>query len=136
LKVNHKITEEAVKSDCIHSDILLHEKIVISEEDRQPFHTFNDPLVDYMEGYFSSDLQPIINYQLGNKYVGQSISVLDMDCFPLGVSFQPTLSSNSEDCCFQQSQHIFQPFVVISRLNYMKTRMQCVTHYFRHPYDC
>jgi hypothetical protein len=107
LKVNHKITKEAVKSDCIHSDILLHEKIVISEEDRQPSHTFNDPVVDYMECYFSSDLQPMINYQLGNKYNGQSISVLDMDCLPLGVSFQPTFSSDSEDCCFQQSQHIF-----------------------------
>ena len=31
LKVNHEITEEAEKSDCIHSDIVLHEKIVISE---------------------------------------------------------------------------------------------------------
>jgi hypothetical protein len=33
LKENHEITEEAVKSDCIHGDIVLHEKIVISEED-------------------------------------------------------------------------------------------------------
>jgi hypothetical protein len=109
LKVNHEITEEAVKSDCIHSDIVLHEKIVISEEDQQPSHTFNDPVVDYMEGYFSSDLQPVINYQLGNKYDGQSTSVLDMDCLPPGVSFQPALSSDSEDCYFQQSQQIFQP---------------------------
>ena len=31
LKVNHEITEEVVKSDCIHSDVVLHEKIVISE---------------------------------------------------------------------------------------------------------
>jgi hypothetical protein len=56
LKVNHEITKEVGKSDCIHSDIVLHEKIVISEEDQQPSHTFNDPVVDYMEGYFSSDL--------------------------------------------------------------------------------
>jgi hypothetical protein len=110
LKVNHEITEEAVKSDCIHSDIVLHEKIVISEEDQQPSHTFNDPFVDYMESCFSSDLQPVINYQLGNKYDGKSTSVLDMDCLPLGVSFQPTLSSDSEDCYFQQSPHILQPF--------------------------
>ena len=62
LKVNHEITEEAVKSDYIHSDIVLQEKIVIKEEDQQPSHTFNDLVVDYMEGYFSSDLQPVINY--------------------------------------------------------------------------
>jgi hypothetical protein len=110
LKVNHEITEEARKFDCIHSDIVLHEQIVINEEDQQPSHTFNDHVVDYMGGYFSSDLQAVINYQLGNKYDGQSTSVLDMDCFPLEVSFQPTLSSDSEDCYFQQSQHIFQPF--------------------------
>jgi hypothetical protein len=66
----------------------------------------------------------VINYQLGNKYDGQSTSVLDMDCLPPGVSFQPTLSSDSEDCYLQQSQQIFNLFVVINRLNYMKTRMQ------------
>jgi hypothetical protein len=89
LKVNHEITEEAVKFDCIHSDIVLHEKIVISEEDQQPSHTFNDPFVYYMESCFSSDLQPVISYQLGNKYDGKSTLVLYMDLFPLGVSFQP-----------------------------------------------
>ena len=55
-----------MKSNCIHSDIVLHEKIVISEEDQQPSHTFNDPIVDYMESCFSSDLQPMINYHPGN----------------------------------------------------------------------
>jgi hypothetical protein len=79
LKVNHEITEEVGKSDCIHSDIVLHEKNVIREEDQQPSHTFNDHVVDYMEGYFSSDLQPVINYHLGNKYDGQSMPMLDMD---------------------------------------------------------
>jgi hypothetical protein len=101
LKVNHEITEEAVKSNYIHSDIVLHEKIVIREEDQQPSHTFNEPFVNYMEGDFSSYLHPVINYHLGNKYDGQSTSVLDMDCFPLGVSFHPALSSDSEDCYFQ-----------------------------------
>jgi hypothetical protein len=109
LKVNHEITKEVEKSDCIHSDIVLHEKIVISEEDQQPSHAFNDHVVDYMEGYFSSDLQHVINYQLGNKDDGQSTSMLDMDFFPPRVSFQPALSSDSEDCYFQQSQQIFQP---------------------------
>jgi hypothetical protein len=51
----------------------------------------------------------MINYQLGNKDDGQSMSMLDMDFLPPGVSFQPTLSSDSEDCYFQQSQQIFQP---------------------------
>ena len=93
--------EEEVKYECIHNDIVLHEKIVISEEDQQPSHTFNDPVVDYREGYFSLDLQSVINYHLGNKYDGQSISVLDMDCLLLGVSFQLALSSDSEDFYFQ-----------------------------------
>ena len=56
LKENHEITEEVGKSDYIHSDTVLHEKTVISEEDQQPSHAFNDRVVDYMEGYFSSDL--------------------------------------------------------------------------------
>jgi hypothetical protein len=62
-----------------------------------------------MEGYLSSDLQPVINYQPGNKYASQSTSVLDMDGFPPWVSFKPTLSSESEYFYFQQSQHIFHP---------------------------
>jgi hypothetical protein len=70
LKADHEITEEALKPDCIHSYIVLYEKIFISKEDQQPSHTFNDPVVDYMEGYFSSDLHPMINYHLGNKYDG------------------------------------------------------------------
>ena len=63
LKANHEITEEQGKYDCIHNDIVLHEKIVISEEDQQPSHTFNDHLADYMEGYFNSYLQPVLSYQ-------------------------------------------------------------------------
>jgi hypothetical protein len=109
LKVNHEIIEEAGKSDCIQSVIVLHEQIVISEEDQHPSHTFNDPIVDYMEGYFSLDLQLVINYQLGNKDDGQSTSMLDMDFLPPGVSFQLALSSDSEDFYFQHSQQIFHP---------------------------
>jgi hypothetical protein len=124
LKVNHEITEEAGKSHCIHSDTVLHEQIVISEEDQQTSHTFNDPVVDYMEGYFSSDLQPVINYQLGNKYDGQSTSMLDMDCLPLGVSFQPALSSYQKIAISSSLNIFFGLFVVINMLNYMKTRMQ------------
>jgi hypothetical protein len=63
LKENHKITEEQGKSDCIHNGTVLHEQIVISEEDQQPSHASNDHVVDYMEGYFSSDLQPVLSYQ-------------------------------------------------------------------------
>ena len=101
LKVNHEITEEAKKSDCIHSDTVLHEQIIISEEYKQPSHEFNDHVSDYMECYFSLDLQYVINYHLGNKNDGKSTSMLDMDCLPLGVSFQPTMSSDSEDFCVQ-----------------------------------
>jgi hypothetical protein len=124
LKVNHEITEEAWNFDCVHSGTILHEKIVISEEGQQPSHTFNDLVANYMEGYFSSYLHLVINYYLGNEDDAQSMSVLDMDCLPPRVSFQQTLSFDSEDCYFQQSQHIFQPFVAINMLNYMKTRMQ------------
>jgi hypothetical protein len=85
LKVNHEITKEACKSHCIHSGTILHEKIVISEEGQKPSHTFNDLVADYMEGYFSSYLQLVMNYQLGNEDDAQSMSVLDMDCFPPGV---------------------------------------------------
>jgi hypothetical protein len=87
LKANHEITKEAGKYNCIHIGTVLHEQIVIGEEDQQPSHAFNVHVVDYMEGYFSSNLQPVLNYQLGNKYDGQSMSVLDMDFFPPGVSF-------------------------------------------------
>ena len=103
LKVNHEITEEAWKFDYIHSDTVLHEKIVINEENQQPSHAINDHVVDYMEVYFSSDLQPVINYHLGNKDDGQSTPMLDMDCLPPRVSFQPTLSSDSKYCYFHQS---------------------------------
>jgi hypothetical protein len=109
LKPNHDITEEVGNYDCIHNGIVLHEKIIISEEDQLPSHAFNDRVVDYMEGYLSSDLQPVLNYHLGNIDDGKSTSLLDMDFFPPGVSFQPTLSSDSKDCYFHQSQHIFQP---------------------------
>ena len=100
LKANHEIIEEAGKSDYIHSGTVLHEQFFINEEEQQHSHAFNDHVTDYMEGYFSSYLQPLLNYQLGNKDDGKSTSLLDMDFFPPGVSFQPTLSSDSEDCYF------------------------------------
>jgi hypothetical protein len=62
LKVNHEITEEAGNFDCIHSDTILHEKIVINEEYQQTSHAFNDCFASFMEGYFSSDLQHVLNY--------------------------------------------------------------------------
>jgi hypothetical protein len=64
LKVNHEIIEEAWQFDCIHIDTILHEQIVISEEYQQPSHAFNDRVDDYMEGDFSLDLQPVLNYHL------------------------------------------------------------------------
>jgi hypothetical protein len=72
LKVNNQITEEVGNYDYIHNETVLHEKVFISEEDQQPSRAFNDRVVDYMERYFSLDLQPMLNYQLGNKDDGQS----------------------------------------------------------------
>jgi hypothetical protein len=65
LKANHEITEEAGKSD--DNGTTLHGKIVISEEDQQPSYALNDHVDDYMEGYFGSDLQHVLNYQLENE---------------------------------------------------------------------
>jgi hypothetical protein len=65
LKENHEITEEAGRSEC--NGTALHGKIVISKEDQQPSYALNDHVADYMEGYFNSDLQPVLNYQLENE---------------------------------------------------------------------
>jgi hypothetical protein len=46
---------------------------------------------------------------LRDEYDGQLRLVLDMYFFLPGVSLQPTLSCDLEDCYFQQSQQIFQP---------------------------
>jgi hypothetical protein len=64
LKENHDIAEETGKSDCIHSGTVLHEKIVISEEDQQHSHALNDHAADYLKGYSNSELQPMLNHQL------------------------------------------------------------------------
>ena len=45
--------------------------MVDREEEQQPSHAFNDRVDDYMEGYLSSDLQPVLNYQIGNKDYGK-----------------------------------------------------------------
>jgi hypothetical protein len=113
LKANHEITEEQGKSDCIHNGTVLHEKIVICEEDQQPSHTFNDHVVDYMEGYFSSDLQPVLSYQPEKEdEVDQEIVVkgyfppsetnisMQQD-FQQGKVFQSCLSSPENDVVVQ-----------------------------------
>jgi hypothetical protein len=41
--------------------------MVVDEEDQQPSQALNDHVADYMGGYFSSDLQPMLNYQLENE---------------------------------------------------------------------
>jgi hypothetical protein len=51
----------------------------------------------------------MIGCNLRNEDDDKSTPILDMDCFLLGVSFQPTLSFDSKNCYLQQSQHIFQP---------------------------
>jgi hypothetical protein len=65
LKENHEIKKEEGKSDC--NSTALHEQIVVSEEYQQPSHAFNDHVANYMEGYVSSDLYPVLNYQLENQ---------------------------------------------------------------------
>jgi hypothetical protein len=114
LKENHEITEEAGKSDC--NGTALHEQIVVSEEDQQPSHAFNDHVVDYMEGYFSSDLQPVLNYQLENEdEVDQEIVIkghfpspeLNEDIqqdFQQDKVFQSCLSSPMNDVVVQISK--------------------------------
>jgi hypothetical protein len=65
LKANHEVTKETGKSDC--NNTALHRKMVVDEEDQQPSHVLNDHVADYIGGYFSSDLQPVLNYQLENE---------------------------------------------------------------------
>jgi hypothetical protein len=93
--------------------LTLHEKIVVSEEDQQPSHALNDHVVDYMEGYFSSDLQPVLNYQLENEdEVDQEIVIkghfpspeLNVDIqqdFQQDKVFQSCLSSPMNDVVVQ-----------------------------------
>jgi hypothetical protein len=64
LKENHKVAEEARKSDCIQSGIVLHEKVFISEKDQQHSHALNDHVADYLKGYSNSELQPVLNHHL------------------------------------------------------------------------
>jgi hypothetical protein len=72
-------------------------------------HVFHDPVACYMECFNNQNLQLMMSCKLRNKDDGQSTSVLNMDCLPPGVSFQSTLSYDSKDYYFQQSQQIFQP---------------------------
>ena len=62
LKKNHGTTEKTGKYDS--NSTALHEEIVVSEEDQQPSHALNDHVVDYMKGYFNSELWPVLNHQL------------------------------------------------------------------------
>jgi hypothetical protein len=89
-----------VKMAC--PSVLVHRKEIFS-------HMFHDPVACYMESFNNQNLQLMMGCKLRDEDDGQSTSVLDMDFFLPGVSFQPTLSSDSEDCYFQQSQQIFQP---------------------------
>jgi len=79
------------------------------EHDDASMRAFSQFLKGDAKAWFRH-LQHVINYHLGNKYDGKSTAVLDMDFLPLGVSFQPSFSSDSEDCYFQQSPHILRPF--------------------------
>jgi hypothetical protein len=113
LKENHEIIEEQGNFDCIHNDIVLHEQIVINEEDQQPSHAFNDHVADYMEGYFSSNLQPVLNYQLEKEneadqeivvkgYFPPSENNISMQQdFQQGKVFQSCLSSPENDVVVQ-----------------------------------
>jgi len=70
---------------------------------------FDNPVACYMESFNNQNLQLMMGCKLRDEYDGQSTSVLDMDLFLPGVSFERELSFDSEDCYFQQSQKIFQP---------------------------
>jgi hypothetical protein len=92
---------------------LLHEQIVVSEEDQQPPHAFNDHVVDYMEGYFSSYFHPMLNYQLENEDESDQEIVIKGHCpspeinidilkdFQQDKVFQNCLSSSMNDVVVQ-----------------------------------
>jgi hypothetical protein len=111
LKANHEITEEVGKYDC--NSTALHGKIVISEEDQQLSYTLNDCVVDYMEGYFGSELQPVLNYQLENKdeddqeivikshFPSPEFNIDILQDFQQDKVFQSCLSSSMNDVVVQ-----------------------------------
>jgi hypothetical protein len=113
LKANNEITEEQGKSDCIHNGIVLHEQIVICEEDQQPYHTFNDHVADYMEGYFSSDSQHVLKYQpekedeadqeivVKGYFPPSETNIIMQQYFQQGKVFQSFPSSCENDVVFQ-----------------------------------
>jgi hypothetical protein len=108
LKSNH---EKVGKSDC--NGTALYGQNFVSKKDQQPSHAVNDRMVDYMDGYFSSNLQPVLNYQLENEdEVDQEISIkgrcpsseLNVDIqqdFQQDKVFQSCLSSPENDVVIQ-----------------------------------
>jgi hypothetical protein len=55
----------------------------------------HDPVACYMESLNNKNLQLMMGCKIRDEDDGQSTLVLDMDFFPLGVSFQTTFSSDS-----------------------------------------
>jgi hypothetical protein len=54
-----------------------------------------------MDSFNNQNLQLMMGCKLRDEDDGQLTSLLDMDCFLPGVSFQPTLSLDSKDCYLQ-----------------------------------
>jgi hypothetical protein len=59
-------------------------------------HVFHDPMDFYMENIYNQNLQVMMGCKLRNEEDEKSMSVLDMDCFILEVSFQLELSFDSK----------------------------------------
>jgi hypothetical protein len=112
LKENHGIQRKQESLTAFNGTVL-HEKIVVSEEDQQPSHALNDHVVDYLKGYSNSELQPVLNHQLEKEdEVDQEIVVkghfpspeADIDIqqyFQQDKVFQSCLSSPENDVVVQ-----------------------------------
>jgi hypothetical protein len=66
LKENFKVINEGKGFELMqnHIGFLEHNDNIINQ---QPSHVFHDPVACYMEGFISSGLQPLVNYEFENK---------------------------------------------------------------------
>jgi len=74
--------------------VLTHQKEMFS-------HMSYEFVACYMEKFNNQNLQLMMGCELRNEDDDKSMSILNMGYFLPKVSFQPTLSSNAEDCYFQ-----------------------------------
>jgi hypothetical protein len=103
LKENHEISKKIGSSDCIHSIIVLHEKIVIMEEHQLHSHASND---HYLERYLNSELQPVLEHQIKEE--------VDQEVVVKGHFLSPKTNSDVQQ--YSQQNKVFQHCLSVGQL--------------------